>query len=665
MMMTDQVLFHSSRGTGRPVPGVWPSEDVGAVAIDPVDLMRGLARRWRTVLGAAVALALTALFIGAVQAPRFTARVTLALDPGGQGIPASDRAPGTGRLGQAAMETEVALLRAPDLLRQVIAGIGADRLAMLGNDEPQIFAALEQGVRVSRVGGSHVISVAATTPEAALSVLIANGLADAYIEAGLTARQNSVDDAVRWLTGEVASRKSVAMQAEARLDAARRAALSRAGASKDMIDQQLLDLTRHLTLTRADRTGAESRLTQLTALLGSAGAQAAGDLIDAPGLTALREMRRTLFLADARLSGIQGVAHPDRKRIAAELAEVARAIEGEVTAVVSGLRTEVGILGARDAALSEEVTALEVRLSDMATADLELGQLEREAATARQGYEDLALRLVEVRGEAGTLRPDARVLSAAGLPQVSSGPRIGLMTAFGGSVGLTIGLLIALAAEAFGTGFSRAEDVQRRVQLPVLSVLPEDRSATRAAMIADRMRHLRSVLAVGNQARCVALVSSRPGEGLETLGHGLASACVDAGQHAVVVDFGMPPEEATGEGLSSAGGDADVLVLRPAPDQIAGVGDAEADAARFTGELRDRFDVVILILPPVLESAGPLSAARIADRLIYLVRADHTPRRSVLCGLGILHSLGLRPDGVVLCGADPTRDPDAYAGGKA
>jgi Mrp family chromosome partitioning ATPase len=71
--------------------------------------------------------------------------------------------------------------------------------------------------------------------------------------------------------------------------------------------------------------------------------------------------------------------------------------------------------------------------------------------------------------------------------------------------------------------------------------------------------------------------------------------------------------------------------------------------------LRARYDRIILDTPPVLAVADTRVLAGVADRVIYLVRWNSTPREAVRTGVRLLRDARAKLAGIVLSRVDTRR----------
>ncbi len=690
--------------------------NAGADTVPPDDtvellaLGRALWRRKGLVALATLLLGAAFFAVTSLQPRHYTAGATVILDPreqqilGGQDQVVSDL-----KLSTPILESQMPILRSSSLLQSVVARLGVERFDQFAPAEPssaplpsdparetRIIAQLRDGIDVRRVGDSYVIAISVTTTDPQLSADVANALADSYIDAQLADRRRVAEQATQWLADQVVARRNDLARAEQTVEAYKRDQLAAAGASEAVLQQQLLELNQQIAIARSERATERARLERIEASRDARGAAAAAEALRTPFLDGLRSRRFDLARDEARLAASLGPTHPDRRQLVAEIAQIDAAIAAEVQIIADGHRNELEILNIRDQALQREVDALESQLSDMAATSLQLRELEREADAARAGFEALQSRLGEIRAQVEIQRAEARLVNAAQIPLAPSAPRVTLMTAVGGAFGLTLGLMLALALERLGAGYTQGAALERQTRLPVLATLPRVHlthpqavlgllGKDRFSLLAERIRQLRMTLmlnATEGRPISVVLLSSVPDEGKTTTALALARSFADAGVKAVFVDLdtrrslapgtlSTVPRAELGDWVSGAA-ELDDIVAQTDTTGLSVIGTAQGNAlladAMNAARLRDlvqalnqRFDAVVIDAPPILAVPDGLSIAAAVDQILYVVRHRTTSRRSVRYGLATLQHVGLRPSGFVITKADLDADPDGYA----
>jgi non-specific protein-tyrosine kinase len=359
--------------------------------------------------------------------------------------------------------------------------------------------------------------------------------------------------------------------------------------------------------------------------------------------------------------------------------------------------------------ISAEATAWEVLSAQLA-------QVERELSEARTEYEavitqfpdelgllqeaagELELKrqtygsLLEQHEEARVreaLRTDAvSVFEPASLPETPAGlPRV-LFVALGFIAGLTAGVGLAFLFENLDSTLYTSEQIEAVTQISMLGKIPTDGKQHSIAFSNGRLpqkdafRRLRTNLyALDDSSSMQALLvtSAEPQEGRSTVVANLACAMAESGRQVVAVDcdlrrpalhaiFDLPNEI----GLSSvleqqATLDAalhsteisglDVLCAGPSTPKLAELLGSCA-MTNLIGELRQRFDVVLLDTPAIAAVTDAAMLAPSLDGVLLVVRRAKAREGDVRAACQQLADVGARPIGVVVNRA--SRDGSSY-----
>ena len=201
------------------------------------------------------------------------------LDPRGRQIVArQDQVVADLELTNATLESEVARLQSPELMRAVILDLGSENFRaldpqnqrpgaltqglnwlkdVLSDERPpdvralvsleerylnRVATTLLSGLQVQRVGNSHVIGLRLTTSDPRLSTQVVNALAQTHIARQLETRRQVTRSATRWLSDQVAARQAELAAAELKIGTFKQEQLSLDGASREILEQQLGNL---------------------------------------------------------------------------------------------------------------------------------------------------------------------------------------------------------------------------------------------------------------------------------------------------------------------------------------------------------------------------------------------------------------------------------------
>jgi capsular exopolysaccharide synthesis family protein len=195
---------------------------------------------------------------------------------------------------------------------------------------------------------------------------------------------------------------------------------------------------------------------------------------------------------------------------------------------------------------------------------------------------------------------------------------------------------------------------------PAARVAPRTLGRVQTAMLSGRYQvseELRMLFArvrtIGEQRpfRCLGLVSASSGEGKTTIALGLATAIArERGRKVLLIEadlrrpgverqLGLPRAAGVAEWLERGSGPVGLRrVLPPGFDLLSG-GHSTINAAELVGTQRMAyllqaarlsFDYVIVDCPPLLPVIDSVLLQDLLDGFLFVVRASHTPRESIL-----------------------------------
>ncbi|MFC2966694.1 GumC family protein [Acidimangrovimonas pyrenivorans] len=636
------------------------------------------------------------------------------------------------------VNSEVSVLTSNVLIESVVRKIGLDRLDSMdpANQAPSLTAQLESKVKgllglnkpapapsaaegamtpeqrkierlvwqisknlkVGREGQSYVIDIYAANTQPQLAALLANTIAEQYISAQLDSRRATAESATRFLSSRVDELRKQVEQAEAKVEKFRAENLLVDGGTLDAANQQLAQLNSQLVTARADRIQAEARYDQIKSVIDKQGIDAVNNIVSSPALDKINADLMDRQRQDAIWAQRYGTGHPERQRLLVEIEGLRKDLKAEVQKIVDQRKNDVDIARIREATLQDSVKKMESRIVDLSRSTIGLRQLQREAAAARQAYEQLLGRLTDTRTQEQMQRADAKLIENATVPTAPVSPRPKLMTMLGGMTGLVLGLALVFFLEMTSVTFRSIRDVESETDLPVLAAIPREpwKSPLGAwrelaqnpyGLYAERIRHLRTSLLLRDgkeEARSVMLISSVPGEGKTTTTLSLARMAALSGKKVIVVDcdlrratlyrtFGWQAEHDFAGFIANTCSlhDAihrdpdlgfDVLAAStPRPDVADELAASWLEPMIET--LKHNYDLVLVDAPALLAVSDGLIVGQAVDMSLYLVRWNSTPRSAVTKGISQCHENGLHLTGAVLSVVDQRQSTEVYTEG--
>jgi exopolysaccharide transport family protein len=546
---------------------------------------------------------------------------------------------------------------------------------------------------VSPVGVSTTINVAYNSPDPYQSAVIANGIADAYVEDQLEAKFEANQKATQWLARRIQDLSKQAENADAavqRYKATHHINTPVNGMS--VVEQQIRDVNSQLVIARADFAEKQANFNSLVALQAAGKAANASQVLSSPLIATLRAQETDLNRQLADLSNRYLPGHPKIQDLQAQKENLEGKINEEVQRIVESVRNAVSIASAHVGSLQGSLAGLEGQGAGQDQSSVQLTALQSAATSTRSMYEAFLTRLSQTQDREGIQAPDARIISNAEIPASPSFPKKGLSIALAIPAGFLLGLLMAFLAERLDSGFRTVADIEAMAGYPVIATVPEVSVAQGQTLhaadividkpmssFAEAIRGLQLGLVlsdVDRPAKVVLVTSSVPAEGKTTVAVSLARIAASSGLKTVLLDCDLR-RASSGKALSAQFSKSIVDVLTGvAPLEKCLVKDERSGAftlpsvntpgnpgdllssqimQKIVSRLREKFDFIIIDSPPVLPVNDAKILSRLADAVLFVVRWEKTPREAVLSSLRALTDVRANISGIAMTRADNER----------
>ncbi len=563
-------------------------QDDDLLSIDFRALYGALKRRLWVIVGVIVAGVSLAAAYAFSTTPYYTATASLLLDPRERQVVDVEAVLSGLPPDSNAVDTEVEVIKSPDLIERVIAKLnlmrdpeinvalqppGLSPVAFLKSLLPEpptsdaerdmiefqdAVALMADRMAVRRSGLTYVINVSFTSEEPAKAALIANTIAELYLVDQLEAKFDATQRANTWLAERLDGLRREVNAAER--------AVERFRADNNLTDvegtlineQQLSEINAQLIIARSDLARDEARLRTLENLLRSgSNADSLSEAVNSETITRLREQQAQVVREKAELETRYGARHPQIVRVNRELVDLQNQIGDEIRRIISSLRGEVNITRERVNSLNRDLRSLETESSSNQQAMVQLRELSREAEASRTLYESFLSRFKETTESGSFQEADARVIAKASQPVDPSWPKKPLILALAFVLAGLVGVGIAFLLEQLENGFHATGQVEKMLGFPVLTVVPRlrDRMAKDKdgrvlspqdymlykpfSGFAEAFRTLATALTlsdIDNPPKVVLFTSSMPAEGKTTSAICFARSQAKAGKKVIIVD---------------------------------------------------------------------------------------------------------------------------------
>ena len=689
--MHDHRSFKHARGeaagaTGGPVPpsGRGYGEEAASVDVDLARYLRiALKHRW-IILGAFISALVLGLVATVLSTRIYTASATLQIDrQSAQVLEGAEVTPAESMIaGEEFFQTQYGLLRSRTLAERVV-----DSLSLANSDafldqmqasvrrsdegdaaeqarrrRQAVLKVVQDNLGVSPVRGSRLVSISFDSPDPALSARVANAFAEGFIASNLERRFESTAYLRDFLEERIA-------QTKARLEDAERQMVAYAGqqqiinlsdnsqpnAQQDsLVSRTLGALNASLAEAQAARVAAEARWRQAN----SSALMSLPEVLQNPAIQRLSEERARVSAEYQQKLSVYKPDYPEMQQLNARLAELDQEISGLAGSVRASIRAQYEVAANEERALQAQVNGLKGDVLDLRDRSIQYNILQREVDTSRTLYDGLLQRYKEVGVAGGVTANNISIVDRAQPPTKPSKPNLLLNIAIAGLLGLGLGVLAALLLEALDETLEKPEDVEEKLGLPVLGVVPLlDKGATPTEALADARSafsesyySIRTALQFstpdGAPASLV-VTSSRPAEGKSTTAYAIALNLARIGRRVLLADGDLRnpsmhrvigvENDAGMSNLLSGNGELAALVKRTAQQDLdfLSCGPLPPNPAELWGGDRLRqvladaaqaYDHVVIDGPPVLGFADAPLLASAVDGTVLVVESKQTRR---------------------------------------
>jgi len=545
------------------------------------------------------------------------------------------------------------------------------------------------------VGLSTTITVTFTSRDADKAALIANAVAQTYVEDTVASKLRASDATSAWLTQRIRDlgRQVQAEEAAALTYRAQHNLDSSAGGTS-LIEAQLGGINTQIVQARADYTAKLAVYNQVQSLIRSGNPANISQIVASPLMIQLRAQQAELLRQRAALAVPYGPKHP--KLVAADnaLRDLDQKIAEEGARIASALSNDVAVARAQLGSLKGSLDLTQRTASGQDMIAVKLRALEAEADSSRKLYESFLARLTAIQDQEGLQLPDAHVISRAPVPNAPSAPPRLLIVLASIPGGLLLGCLLALLSARFAgrrsaAAVARPSPKPRPVPAPrpapafrdppILTDMPGALAAGAADHIIDWpaspfARAVKALLArvapaaSSGGARIVAITTAQDDVSGTTVALALARVAAHAGLRTILVDGHInEPVIARQTGALARAGLLEVLrgtvplsaalardprsnalflsTLQPPADPQATL--ASPRIGELFRHLRRTSDLVIVAAPPVLPSRETPYFARLADAVVMVAQPGEQPRQPLAHALQALSQWQSPPVGMV------------------
>ena len=564
-------------------------------------------------------------------------------------------------------------------------------------------------LKVKPVKNTRLVEVEFTTPNPALSQLLANAHARGFIQWNLRSRFELTNEAREFLDNKNAELKRKVEHSEKELNRFRQEhGVVSMDKGENIVVERMVEVNRQLTAARAQRIDAES-------LYKTVEGQSAQYLSQVLTQGLIPNLRSNLLLLEAdkvKLSTVFTSDHPRIIELTQQIDETRKSLNREIANVVRGIRENYSAASTKERSLQAEADRQKQAALTLKEVGVQYAVLEEEVKVSRALYENVLKRLHETNVANDLAVSNIQIAQLAVKPHSPSSPNIPFNLLLSSSVGLLIGVFLAFFLEYLDSTLKTPELVWKATTLTTLGVVPDLKALQLRRMggliepsnepplmlppptssrstpgelilshhplsiLSESYRTIRTALIffqAENPPRAVSLTSPSPGEGKTLTTLNLAIALAQDGNRVLVIDADLRKGCCHSRlGLQNRFGLSDVLSRNPSLDGIIqktavdglsliSRGSSHTNPSDLLGsnrmrailaELRQTYDFILFDTPPVVAVSDAAVLSSICDGVLLVLHGQKTTTPSAQLALERLQIVRAPVLGVILNGVD-------------
>ena len=541
---------------------------------------------------------------------------------------------------------------------------------------------IKSHISVQPVENSRILQIGYLSDNPALSMKVANALAQAYIDELVDMQMEVAGYSIGWMSKKAESQRTKLEESEKELHQYKRAHDIVTIEDKiTVLPERMTDLSRKLTM-------AETKRKELSAVYSQIRNASAEQLETIPAIAenpSVATIKQNILRTEQKISELSkkyGPKHP--KMIAAnnELSSLKNGKAQELQKIVKTIKNEYLLAQTNERDLTALLDQTKFDAAQLGEKSIQLGILQRKVDTNRYLYDALIKKMKEQGITEESQAVNVWIIEKAEIPEFPASPRKKRNILLGIVLGLMGGIGLAFFIEYLDNTVKTPEDVEEKFNIPVMTAIDlhkkknqtilENVLKEKGSLIAENFKSLRTSILLSSADRppkSILVTSITPGEGKSSISACLASVVTQAGKKVLLIDADMRRpvqhkqftlENTAGLSTYLAGmtdweqtvvhdkiSGVDILSAGPVPPNP-----SELLSSQKLSELiscaDETYDMVIIDTPPLASVTDPLILSKTVEGLLIVTWAGKTTYEMMGKGIKQLREVDAPLTGVVL-----------------
>lgn len=562
-------------------------------------------------------------------------------------------------------------------------------------DMDSIARALAGRIQVRPIKDSRLAEVVLSDTKPTRATLLADAVAETYIEYNLDYKLEGARTATAWLQEQESDLGKKLEEAELTLYNFRKSRNlldTSFDERQSMVSQNLENLNEKLNDARVTRLGLEAKRKQVQAALINPSLKETLPVVTGNGTVQNVQYEYVKVASEYYdLSSKYGPEHPKLKAARAQMDEMHKAYMAAVDKAVLAFENEYQSAVETEKSLQALMEKTKREAIDLSKIEVEYRPFSRTAQETAKVFSLISQRRKEINLTEVMRTNNVRILEHAVLPTVPVRPKPIQNLAIAVMVGLGLGVGLAFLIDALDNTLKTQADVENLLGVPVLGLIPvigpgqeakEDPARIRdrdlgvflepKSLAAECCRSIRTnilFMSPDHPIRTMVVTSPSPQEGKTTTAANLAITLAETGNRVLIVDtdlrrprlhksFGVPnqvgvssvivgevaPEQAI---KRSEVPNLDVMTCGPVPPNPAELLHTEK-FLKLIEHLKQHYDRIIFDSPPTSAVTDPAVIGNVVDGVILVVKGGKTTRDAAGHAKRQLASANVRILGVIV-----------------